>query len=448
VINQAIDRYHALVDQANLKPSDFQGFTDQLKAARIMYGDRVSVEYLRAQFLSPEQEKTVRHACETIWSALDKLSAEIPRSPRLKADLGLIPREQELADVDPGYPGFSLLARFDSFMTENTLQFVELNAECPAGPAYTEVMAEVFRQHPVMQAFEREYDVRSFNTRDKLLKVILETWEAWGGQGSPQVAIVDWAEVSTYHEFELCKAFFEGRGVKTLIEDPRKLTYDGDRLRASDGTPIDLVYRRVLTNEFIQRWDEVQPLFHAYRDGKVCVINPFRSKYLHKKMIFGLLTDGQNQSLFNDEERGVIARHIPWTRKVRQGETDYQGKAIDLPTFIREHRDRLVLKPNDDYGGKGIFIGWESSADEWDQALEKAIASDDYVVQEKVTVASAPFPTVREGVVYDQLNVDLDPFIWKGQVEGFLTRLSGTALCNVTSGGGIVPTFVISPRNN
>ncbi|MNX62743.1 Glutathionylspermidine synthase [compost metagenome] len=450
MINSAIDRYHALIDQAKLTPADFQGFTERMRDARIMYGDRVQVEYMRAQFLSPEQNALIKHAAQTIWSAMDKLSAHFFSDPRFVEELALTDRERELAAIDPGYPGFSTMARFDSFLIGDHLQFVELNAECPAGPAYTEIMAEAFLQDPVMQAFGKEYEIQGFKTRDRLLDTLLETYEIWakgkGLQTKPgRIAIVDWDGLSTRHEFEMCKAFFESKGIPTVIEDPRRLRFEGGKLLAADGSPIDLVYRRVLTHEFIGKWDEVQAMVEAYRAGAVCVVNSFRSKFLHKKMIFGLLTDGANQHLFTPEEREVISRHIPWTRKVRPGKTDYHGKEIDLLDYLRANRDQLVMKPNDDYGGRGIYIGWESSAEEWEEAIAKAVEHA-YVVQEKVRVASALFPTVREQVVYEQMNVDLDPFVWKGEVEGFLTRLSGTALCNVTSGGGIVPTFVIEPR--
>jgi hypothetical protein len=38
--------------------------------------------------------------------------------------------------------------------------------------------------------------------------------------------------------------------------------------------------------------------------------------------------------------------------------------------------------------------------------------------------------------------VDLDPYIYLGQVSGVLARLAAGALCNVTSGGGQVPVFL------
>ena len=68
-----------------------------------------------------------------------------------------------------------------------------------------------------------------------------------------------------------------------------------------------------------------------------------------------------------------------------------------------------------------------------------------YIVQEKVQVAKSVFPWISgNGWEYADQLVDLDPYIFDGEVHGCLTRLSATALCNVTSGGGQTPTFIIS----
>ena len=42
--------------------------------------------------------------------------------------------------------------------------------------------------------------------------------------------------------------------------------------------------------------------------------------------------------------------------------------------------------------------------------------------------------------------VDFAPYLFRGKLSGFLTRLSATGLANVTSGGGQVPAFVVSER--
>jgi uncharacterized circularly permuted ATP-grasp superfamily protein len=112
---------------------------------------------------------------------------------------------------------------------------------------------------------------------------------------------------------------------------------------------------------------------------------------------------------------------------------------------VRANRERLVMKPNDEYGGKGVFIGWETSPADWDAAIETALQAS-YVVQEKVELLRQSFPLLDGELAFRDLVVDLDPFVFMGEVEGFLTRLSGTSLANVTSGGGQVPAFLVTPR--
>ena len=53
--------------------------------------------------------------------------------------------------------------------------------------------------------------------------------------------------------------------------------------------------------------------------------------------------------------------HIPWTRKFREEKTVTIGEEIDLVEWTRANANKLVLKPNDDYGGHGIYIGWNST---------------------------------------------------------------------------------------
>ncbi len=117
--------------------------------------------------------------------------------------------------------------------------------------------------------------------------------------------------------------------------------------------------------------------------------------------------------------------------------------------WTRANSHKLVLKPNDDYGGNGIFIGWNSTPAEWDAAIAAALADGDYLVQERVKTAKELFPmlTDKEGhwEMVEQL-VDLDPLLFLGEVGSAFTRLSSTELANVSSGGGMVPTFIISKK--
>lgn len=440
-----VERYHTLVEEAKLTEEQLAAFQGRMRDAKITFGDRVSCHYLRPQLLTTSQYDLIRRVVRTIWSALEKLSPHLQRRQDLQDRLGLTPLEKELVAIDPGYRQVSPMARFDSFFTERSLKFVELNAECPAGPAYTEVLAELFLDLPLMRKFQEDYQIHPFNTRRRLRETLLAIWEEWGGSGTPNVAIVDWREVPTYSEFELVQEYFQANGIATEIADPRDLVFDGNRLQTPAGFKIDLVYRRVLTNELLGKLDEVRPLVEAYRARKVCVVNPFRSKLLHKKAIFALLTAEDLQHLFSAEERAAILAHIPWTRTLVQGHTRYRDQAIDLVPWAVANHGSLVLKPNDEYGGKGIFVGWTMDQDTWRQTIENAVGQD-YLVQERVEVAYMDFPTLTpEGLRLERQLVDLDPYVFEGEVDGVLTRLSGSELANVTAGAGIVPTFVVSP---
>jgi uncharacterized circularly permuted ATP-grasp superfamily protein len=133
---------------------------------------------------------------------------------------------------------------------------------------------------------------------------------------------------------------------------------------------------------------------------------------------------------------------------VREGKTEKDGAEIDLLDYVSRNSGRLVLKPNDDYGGHGIYIGWNNDQIAWEEALRAALADGDYLVQERVKTARETFPALLEdgSVVFAEQLVDLDPLLFNGRVGSAFTRLSSTELANVSSGGGMVPTFVIGER--
>jgi hypothetical protein len=120
---------------------------------------------------------------------------------------------------------------------------------------------------------------------------------------------------------------------------------------------------------------------------------------------------------------------------VRNCRTTFEGREINLPEFLRREREGFLLKPNDDYGGKGIKLGWETSQAEWETALDEALL-DSYVVQERVPVGKVTVPAFSDSIKMESLLIDFDPFLFLGKVEGGLVRLSSQSLVNVAQGGG------------
>ncbi|MDQ3061976.1 MAG: hypothetical protein M3R14_03810, partial [Acidobacteriota bacterium] len=212
---------------------------------------------------------------------------------------------------------------------------------------------------------------------------------------------------------------------------------------------VDIVYKRLLVNEYLPIIESAPALLNAYQTGAVCLVNNFRSKIVHKKAIFAVLTNERYAHLFNEAEQDAIQAHIPWTRKFREEKTVNQNETIELVEWTHANKAKLVLKPNDDYGGHGIYIGWASTNEEWDKAIKVALENGDYLVQERVQTSKEMFPmldAVGNWQMIEQL-VDLDPLLFNGVVGSAFTRLSSSELANVSSGGGMVPTFIIREKD-
>ncbi len=444
-----IDAWHALLTPEELSAGYFEAFAARLRAEKLTFGGRVHCPFLRPLFLTDDDEARLRTAAEAIAAMGERVVAAALESPLLLDELGLRPEERRLALLEPGYARASTASRLDAFLLPGSLQAAEYNAESPAGLGYTETLADVFLDLPVMQRFRQQFDVHAYGLSAAILEALLASYRDWGGTASPPlVAIVDRRGVPTWSEFEILQARFTKLGVPTIICDPRDLQFDG-RALTGDGRRIDLVYRRVLVNDIVDHPDECRALVRAYESRAVCVANTFRCKIPHKKAFFAVLTDDRFAGLFTPAQQAIVRQLVPWTRVVRQARTTRAGQSVDLVPFIREHRRDLVLKPNDEYGGSGVTLGWETDESAWDDVLQHALDAPPgtWIAQERISVRREVFPWFRRGAdaVLTDVLVDMAPYVFRGRLAGFLTRLSATGLANVTSGGGQIPSFRVRP---
>jgi hypothetical protein len=445
----AIGAWNALLrPEIELTRAYCQGFAASMRARKLTFGDRVHCPFLRPFFLTEIDEARMRTAAETLAALGERVIAAALESASVFDQLRLTEAETRLVRMDPGYACASTASRLDAFLLPAGLHFAEYNAESPAGLGYTQRLCELFDAMPAMTRFRAGRSVRFNPTIDPMLGALLASYREWGGRADPpHIAIVDWREVPTWTEFEILRDAFTGRGVPTSVSDPRDLTFENGVLRCG-GRAVDMVYRRVLINDILDRSAECGALLRAYEKRAVCVANTFRCKLAHKKTFFAVLTDDRNHGLFSAREREVIAAHVPWTRVVADGETVKNGKRRSLLRLAEEERETLVLKPNDEYGGTGVTLGWDTSPEEWSTALNAALANPaaTWVVQERIPVRREVFPMFdRAGdVTMQDMLVDFAPYLFRGRMAGYLTRLSSTGLANVTSGGGQVPAFVVS----
>jgi uncharacterized circularly permuted ATP-grasp superfamily protein len=187
----------------------------------------------------------------------------------------------------------------------------------------------------------------------------------------------------------------------------------------------------------------VRDFLRAYAEGRAVFVNPFRCRLSEDKAFLGLLTDEVFAFLMTDDERALVARTVPWTRKLEERRTRKNGREVDLLPYVRDHRAGLVLKPAHAYGGRDVLVGDETGEAAWDEAL-RAGTGKAWVVQERVEIPEEPFPTFAGGALrFEHLKVNANPFYVLGGEAGAVARASRQSVINVSAGGGSVPSFVV-----
>ena len=449
LLQEAIQTYHDLLTDAMAQDTQEQ-LTKQLRQHGLFFGDRPLCTVLRPRFFTPREYRFLRGRVRVILSAFDKAYRAAIADTEFQKQFCLEDWETELVKHDPGYKSPTPVSRLDAFFitTRDELRFTEYNAEVPAASAYNDAFTELFYGLPVMREFMRQYEVRGLPSRHSVMHALLDAYHQWLGRREiPNIIILDWKEVPTYSEFRLFLAYFKSQGIECVIADPREMEYRNGKLYAGDFA-VDVIYKRVLITELIERGGMDHPVVRAVLDNNVCMVNPFRCKLLYKKTSLSVLSDERNQHLFDTEELRAIDDHIPWTRTVEERHTTYEGKPVDLIPYIQKYRQQFVLKPSDEYGGKGIVLGWLASEEEWNQTIQIALEHP-YIVQERVEIPWEPYPSLVDGRVYVSNRMqDTAPFAFYGEyMDGCLTRLGTYPLLNVTAGGGSsVPTFVVQKR--
>ncbi|MBY0489501.1 MAG: circularly permuted type 2 ATP-grasp protein [Gemmatimonadaceae bacterium] len=450
-MSSAIAQYHDLLAQGDLAAASAEALEQQLRKQGLYFGDRALCSVLRPRFLTMAEYRHIAVACRLVGQAFEKVRVAAMASADLRAQFGLTSWEEQVIHADPGFAAASPTSRLDAFYAtpeQGGLKFTEFNAETPAGAAYNDALSRAMLTLPAMQAFQRTHVPLPIPAAATVVDALLQAYHQWRGvRETPQVCILDWKEVPTYSEFVLFEQEFTARGIPVWIGDPRDAEFENGRLLVG-GRHVTLIYKRVLIDELVTREGIDSPVVRAVQAGAVCMVNPFRCKLLHKKASLAVVSDERQAHLLNADERAAVAAHVPWTRVVEERTTEYTSGVVDLVPFIAANRERLVLKPNDEYGGKGIVLGWTVDDAAWQAAIQTALA-EPYIVQERVVVPSEPWPALVDGALHigDRM-LDTAPFLANGTtVSGCLTRIATDPLLNVTAGGGSnVPTFLVEAR--
>ncbi len=318
------------------------------------------------------------------------------------------------------------------------LRVLEDNVRIPSGVSYViENRLAMTRTFPGLFAEQRVNSVDEYPSR---LLAALRAAAPEGAQDPVIVLLTPGVNNAAYFEHALL-----ARLMGAELVEGRDLFCTGNRVyvRTTHGRRlVDVIYRRIdddYLDPVMFRPDSVigcAGLINAARSGNVTIANGVGSGVADDKLIYTYVPD-LIRYYFNEEP-------------VLPNVESYRLDDPEMCRWVLGELARLVLKPVDGAGGKGIVIG--PRADEQTLAeLHGTVAANPrgWIAQRPVSLSTSP---VLIGERLEPRHLDLRPFavndgddVW--QLPGGLTRVAlprGELVVNSSQGGGSKDTWVMS----
>ena len=111
-----------------------------------------------------------------------------------------------------------------------------------------------------------------------------------------------------------------------------------------------------------------------------------------------------------------------------------------------KHREKLVLKPNDDSAELSSVRGASTDELGWEKALRQAMRIP-YVVQEVAEPVRSVFPLMQYGsLMMKEMQIDVHPHSFLGKVHGCSSWLSVAGSSGFSTLTGLAPTFLLEGK--
>ena len=239
----------------------------------------------------------------------------------------------------------------------------------------------------------------------------------------------------------LARRLDSAAGVTGILAAPHEFELRNGRV-CHRGRPVSLIFMDFNNDVFLKlhRKHDLTPLVQAIRENRV--LNPRGTEPINVKSMFEVIT-GPRSMHFHAE----TVRRTPWTRRFFSRTTTGPNKETidDLVEWTRRHWSDLVLKPERGYSGIGVKISDAGNAA--DDAIEAALATGGYIVQQKVALdlwgeAMPEIDRANRRILLTKRQTDFRCLIGPDQVFGFLCRF-GDVPTNVGSGGGVQPMAIL-----
>ena len=295
-------------------------------------------------------------------------------------------------------------SRSDFVGSTEGLKCLEFNSTANLGGWESSIMADIVLRVPVIERFVRQHGLR-FSITDSLRKMLSYAIRRAQGAGFAEGQRVHLA-VLVLEGSHLLQHPMAPRILGQVLDaacrevDPalsgRLLLARGDEL---EERPEGLFVhgQRIHTLLAVQLAAGGKLIFKAFKKKQLHLYNSPADVFLNDKRNFALLSEQPGTGPWNPAEEDLIRAHIPWTRCFQSATSGYRGETIQLPELAITQQRRMVLKKALSLGGHDVVLGKSVDTSTWDRAVDKALRSGDWILQELVDSRPYLYQNGEEG---------------------------------------------------
>ncbi|WBW49702.1 glutathionylspermidine synthase [Peptoniphilus equinus] len=415
---------------------DYLKLKDDVAHSNAIYKDKpVPVTY-QGLFYDAADRKALDDISKRLMDLTKKVVNAYLEDSEYRKLFGFSPQLEALILHDPGYDIDVPMARYDIFYNggEN-YKFIEFNTDGSSAMNKDNTVGDLLLETKGMKAFGERYTLENVDLFTPWIQASTSIYESRYHR-KPNIAIVDFLDIGATYEFKKFKWLFEAAGYTCDIFDIRDLTYKDGKLMGGDYV-IDMVYRRVVTAEYMKVYDTLADFTQAYLDNAFMMIGSFRSQIMHTKLIFHILHHPMTMALLSDEEQHFVKAHIPFT--------DHLNEAT-LGNVL-EDKDRWIIKPIDDYAGHGVYAGKSFTQKEWEDLVRDA-ATRPSIYQEYYAMDPLPFVEFNDDgeLEVHGFSAVMGLFIYNGTFIAPYTRIGYDATVGGADKHYVAPNILIQPK--
>ena len=402
----------------NLYYEDYKRAKAKVARSNARYKGKPVPFLYQPMFFTNEDIESFNRIGSIVMSIGNKVTKKYIESPEYRKMFKYPKLLEELILVDPGYDINIPISRFDLFYSgEDRFKFIEINTDGSSGMNEDNIFSRIILESESMKPMKAKYEIDYFELIDRWVEESLKVYDGFNKKvDKPNIGIVDFSETGITAEFEAFKNAYIDKGYNAEIIDPRELSYTNGHLYYED-MRIDLIYRRIVTVEFIEKSEEIPDLIEAYRDGAVCMIGSLRSQIMHNKIIFKILHHQDTQEFLTEEEVLFIKNHIPYTEEFSGDNSRFEQ--------VKQNKNKYIIKPTDSFASQGVSAGRDFSQEQWEKII-KDCWNKDYLFQEFIEPSTRPFIQFDEkgGLSVKDFNMNIGVYMYNEGFAGIYTRIS------------------------